>query len=1284
MSTNSGSSKQASSQDKSNSNKLLQSLAPEFVISWKWLISGIVAVVFIGCGVVLCHSIQMKRMPEHIIDIAKELVNKGDQAATSGNMADRDRNFVAAFRLLRIFSEYTDAGDMSKVNNYLSDIMERMLDEKIGGNSPESMRQLIRLLNDRKAKTDDREEVVKLHERILQLCWDSRNFSDVVRESRELIAYDPNNSTAWNYLAQSLYYQTAEMGIFASANEEPRYLDQLLERALEKDNQNNIELSVLRAETLRSTNPNIVNNTSPSLFSMRPDERKTEADKIMDTMVQANTDSAKAYIARFEYRNRYNELNFGTGGLDTNLRSALSLEPDNIAAMVLAGNYELRYAIIRATENDEVGFERYRESAEKRFRDAGEINKTSVIPFLQLGEMYDIISKPNEAVKEWRIGYERLKENNGQNHELLGRLARGLIKTANTDEALNVITELQNSLHTRPSPNGTLQVQYETMSNLLLALLNYSKNPTLGKEILGDFERGLDYYRKERAENYVFAQNSIIPKILGEAFMTYGDLHMQNMQYDDAAWAYERALNIPEQKELATYALVNAWVKNNRLDRAKVVLRNAISGRPEDMHLRYRLAQITFQEEIRNPMRNWTELENEISFLMKNLPETPEQLAQQRKSNPRIPEPWQIELLNIRYRYERYSNDLDNQDNTLIAMRKIAARERSADKLRDPKNRQSALGCFSELASMFSAMSSPQDMDAALDVLKEMPDGSGKQAYYTILINDAMRRDDLEEAKMYADEAIDNFQGSTPDLINKRARFAVIKESLERPGFSTEVSEFTELDDLINQVLSDNPESTPVHPQILFEYCEKALDRQDLKTAKKIEDRLRVVEKEYDTRWKYCMARRLVIQAEDGNRVHLEEPTRLQKEIVGRRPDWDRPYLLEAFIKTKEGDAQGAITAYRMAISKGCAQPEVYDTLIQLLTDQNDIAGADEFRRLAKARNIDIESQALGSFGQPYQHYYDQIFKALRNYDLDTAERLSDDCLNHAKEQLDSEKLVLDLNAALGKLYMDNNFTENAEKYLKELAKLGGKNVYPLAVCMAKNGQVDDAFNLIINEIEKTPEDTTLLPSMLVLLSQVTPGEPVFERIDEIMQTNAKNLLERYKNNPSEGGIMESLLPLADYWIMRQNADEAIQLYDVAIEIEPKNLLALNNLAFLHAFGKQDYPKALQLIDRALNMKPEQPTLMDTKGLILVADNRIPEALPLMERACELTCEGPVFVMHYAYALLKMNDLENARRQFDQVRGRINQKRLVKEDSDIFDELSSKIPSQDASGSMFD
>lgn len=167
-------------------------------------------------------------------------------------------------------------------------------------------------------------------------------------------------------------------------------------------------------------------------------------------------------------------------------------------------------------------------------------------------------------------------------------------------------------------------------------------------------------------------------------------------------------------------------------------------------------------------------------------------------------------------------------------------------------------------------------------------------------------------------------------------------------------------------------------------------------------------------------------------------------------------------------------------------------------------------------------------------------------------------------------------------------------------------------------------------------------------------------------------------SKPVPASEPEILLPLADYWVVRGKPEHAVGLYRKGLEKEPNNYMFQNNLAMLLSRVNGDNRQALDIINKALATegRHDNITLLDSKGLILMNDGRAGEAVPILERAVELSCQHPIYCLHLAKALNDAGREEQAKNWFEKMRPLLESSpvKMLKENKDMFDEMRIKFP----------
>jgi Flp pilus assembly protein TadD len=107
---------------------------------------------------------------------------------------------------------------------------------------------------------------------------------------------------------------------------------------------------------------------------------------------------------------------------------------------------------------------------------------------------------------------------------------------------------------------------------------------------------------------------------------------------------------------------------------------------------------------------------------------------------------------------------------------------------------------------------------------------------------------------------------------------------------------------------------------------------------------------------------------------------------------------------------------------------------------------------------------------------------------------------------------------------------------------------------------------------------------------------------------------------------------------------DAIAEYEQLIEQNPENAIALNNLAWLYGTGD---PKGLEYAERAVELAPERPEMLDTLGWLLVKSNKAEHGLLLLQQAIILAPEMPDIRFHLAFAYDRLGRTDEAREELD-------------------------------------
>jgi hypothetical protein len=953
----------------------------------------------------------------------------------------------------------------------------------------------------------------------MELEWDRRNYSEVIERAKDVQRIekeinDHDNYDALRFIALSAMirlpafeYNPVQLGISF------QYLDELLKRVYDLKS-GDIEIASRFAEFIVDVNRDTFRKcASQKLYETSLEMRQEQALAIIDSMVSRNSNDIAAYLSRYRFKARFAYTEPPLDKLDADLQMVLKLDPNNVDGLILAGMYHFQQAgLAIQAGNMEIANERKKQGEELLRRNVS-ANPTYGLAYQYLGEFLVGEGKIEEAIKIWTDGIE--KSNHPAIEELIGRVAIAQIEQKRFDDAENKIKMLNKTeLDARLWRPGSV-TQIRNMATLLTARLNAAQSAlALSKaeesQMAGNRDDSRKYYalmQKKindalqhldsllstfgKAQDYLIDRQSIYAKLLPDSLMLAGRLFSELGQWDKAAVYFAAADHsvFPKTQDTAALAAANAYQQLNQPEKAVIILEGAAQRSPENISLQYFYVQSQFRYQIGRPDPDLRALED-----------VEQKLQQLNAFRSQLPQPWIIDLRLIHLEMARASLSNDSEkilEAQVLAMRRFRDLEKKELPVKEgtPAGEKKVyaddLAFLSEIAGIYSSLAQPVDFDRILQKIRELPDGEA--VYYSERINDSIRRNDREGAMLIIEEALSNDSLNT----GQKQRFVVLMQSMK----DDEPNSLDKVYSRLKTTFDQNPNS--LKPQAFFLLANMAIDREDIAYAKVLLERLQEVDKVPGTWWRYIQARILLTEPEPP----YDTVRQLQAEIAKIRENWDMSYILKATIEEKyllqnQGLPEiktDLINAYLEAIRCGNVQPIIWNRLLALFEETGRNEDAKKLRRDALIRAVPLDA-AAGQFPQPYQRMYTQIQKAIFDEDPQNADTVAQQCIALAETRREKPELIYSLHLALGKLFYDGGILESAKRHLTVVAKRGSTNVYPLAVCLAKSQYVDDGFNLILDEINRMPSSMPqLLPSILILLTQVHPSEEVFERIDKLM-----------------------------------------------------------------------------------------------------------------------------------------------------------------------------------------
>ena len=138
-------------------------------------------------------------------------------------------------------------------------------------------------------------------------------------------------------------------------------------------------------------------------------------------------------------------------------------------------------------------------------------------------------------------------------------------------------------------------------------------------------------------------------------------------------------------------------------------------------------------------------------------------------------------------------------------------------------------------------------------------------------------------------------------------------------------------------------------------------------------------------------------------------------------------------------------------------------------------------------------------------------------------------------------------------------------------------------------------------------------------------------------------MAEWFKVQP---GDVATRLHFASSKLVRGDLRQAIVQFEAVLRLDPRNVAALNDLAWsYHGTGNG---KALPTALRAHAIAPGNPSVMDTLGWIYVEQGQLARALPLLRQAAAAAPNAGEIHYHLGVALARSGDQAGARRALEQ------------------------------------
>jgi tetratricopeptide (TPR) repeat protein len=268
-----------------------------------------------------------------------------------------------------------------------------------------------------------------------------------------------------------------------------------------------------------------------------------------------------------------------------------------------------------------------------------------------------------------------------------------------------------------------------------------------------------------------------------------------------------------------------------------------------------------------------------------------------------------------------------------------------------------------------------------------------------------------------------------------------------------------------------------------------------------------------------------------------------------------------------------------------------------------------------------------------------------------------------------------DVTFSLGMVDLHEEKYKEAEENFRKAYQQNPKDVrglVGLVEVLARQNKYDQAIQILQEELAKDPKRNdlrTALGNISVRAGNFDMGIAQFQKVLDTLDKNSKargqvylRIGETYRRKGDFGAAVTALykareaLPensrvvttLAQALDGAGRKPEAVQTWEQAIKLDPRNGVALNNLAFLLAESGGDLDQALTYAQRAAQMMPAMNEVSDTLGWIYLKKNLSDNATDIFQRLVTKAPGNSTYRYHLGMALSQKGDRPRAIKELQQ------------------------------------
>ncbi|MBN2366347.1 MAG: tetratricopeptide repeat protein [Calditrichaeota bacterium] len=419
---------------------------------------------------------------------------------------------------------------------------------------------------------------------------------------------------------------------------------------------------------------------------------------------------------------------------------------------------------------------------------------------------------------------------------------------------------------------------------------------------------------------------------------------------------------------------------------------------------------------------------------------------------------------------------------------------------------------------------------------------------------------------------------------------------------------YTSAIDYYNRLLEIDPYNTTVQNNLIYLYSQLKMDAKLLNFYKRMMTY-------YPDDSKFAIQYALA-NLKQKNTLEAE---RILEEVVARDSSEIEALLVLANLYEVKKDTAGAIRIYEKMLTLDSTNDEVLSRVYRLYRSSEQWDKLINLFTFILSENPD-NSQVRLMLAESY------FFKEDLDSAADVVKPVVDDSLYRTP--------ALEL---LGRIAFEKEDFNEAEKHFTTLTEENPNNRFGwlfLTVIYNRQQKFNRSVRVLEQALSVHPDDTDLLSMYGSVLSQLGRDEEAL-----------KPLKKAVKKDSSDINTLSSLAAVYDKMKMYGKSDS---LYAIALKNDPENALILNNYSYSLAQQGLQLEKALQMVNRALELDPENGAYLDTKGWIYYKMGNYRESLEFIQKALDSREESAEVLEHMGDVYFKLNNTEMAKKYWKQ------------------------------------